>query len=116
MAVDIPAEDKHRSRRSRDRFTHHTKMIGAIDQQTKTISMPNAVAIAVRLKKRFGFERIRRARTERDVGWIVPMKPGFIKRLLQTSYQLNAAQNPAPTVQEMIHLSVPVLYRSHLIH
>jgi len=78
VAVDIPAEDKHRSRRSRDRFTHHTKIIGAIDQRTKTISMPNAVAIAVRLKKRFGFEQIRRTRTERGAGWIVPMKSGLI--------------------------------------
>jgi hypothetical protein len=30
------------------------KMIGAVDQQTQTISMPNAGASAARLKKRFG--------------------------------------------------------------
>jgi len=78
-AVDIPA-----ALRARDRLPNDTKTIGAIDQQTKTISMPNAFAIANRLKERFGahaataferiFEQIRRAQKRRDLGWIVPIK------------------------------------------
>lgn len=35
---------------ARDRLSRYTKIIRAIDRQTKTISMPNAVAIAARLK------------------------------------------------------------------
>jgi hypothetical protein len=76
-AVDIPAKDEHRALRSRDRLPKDTKIIRAIDQQTKTISMPNAIAIAVRLKKRFGahaatgferfFEQIRWTQKPRNV-------------------------------------------------
>jgi hypothetical protein len=56
---------KHRAPRASDRLPKDKKIIHAIDQQTKTISMPNAFAIAARLKKRLGahaaiwFERIR---------------------------------------------------------
>jgi hypothetical protein len=50
-AVDIPTKDEHHaSCAARDHFARHAKIIGAFDQQTKTISMPNAVAIAARFK------------------------------------------------------------------
>jgi len=50
--------------------------------------MPNAIAIAARLKKHFGahaatgferiLEQIRWTQKPRNVGWIAPMKQGFI--------------------------------------
>jgi hypothetical protein len=47
-------ERRHRAPRVRDRRPKDTKIIRAIDQQTKTISMPNAVAMTAGSEKRFG--------------------------------------------------------------
>lgn len=49
-AVDIPAEDEHHAWWPRDRLRKDRKIIRAVDQRAKTISLPNAVAIAARLK------------------------------------------------------------------
>ncbi|WP_156528741.1 hypothetical protein [Caballeronia udeis] len=91
-AVDIPPKDKHRAQRSRDRLAQHAKIIRAVDQQTKTISMPNAVANAVRLKDASVFmlppclsefsnvflNRSNRCKKALAREWIVPMMPGFL--------------------------------------
>jgi hypothetical protein len=98
---------------ARDGFAKNTKIIRAVDQQTKTISMTNAVAIPAGLKKRFGahaaacLKRIRHGR--------VPLA-GSRELFCKPRARLRGAQNLRITVQEMIRQSVPVLYRSVLVN